>query len=105
MLHLPPLRLHCVGGCWDRTQDSFHFGINGCQTVLTTHQSKKPEQDLHRSEKLGAAEAHIGTVKGLTTSVADLHHLILHAPRSQVIKVIFVIPNFDPLNVFSFSSF
>jgi len=38
----------------------------GCQTVLTTHQSKRPEQDLHRSEKLGAAEAHNGTEKGLT---------------------------------------
>ncbi len=21
LLHLPPLRFHCVGGCWDRTQD------------------------------------------------------------------------------------
>jgi hypothetical protein len=20
-LHLPPLRFHCVAGCWDRTQD------------------------------------------------------------------------------------
>ncbi len=46
--------------------------INGCQTALTT-QSKKPEQDLHRSEKLGAAEAHIGTVKGLTTRFASVN--------------------------------
>ncbi len=30
--HLPPLRFHCVGGCWDRTQDSCDFGI-GCQTL------------------------------------------------------------------------
>jgi hypothetical protein len=21
LLHLPPLRFHCVGGCWYRTQD------------------------------------------------------------------------------------
>jgi hypothetical protein len=21
LLHLPPLRFHCAGGCWDRTQD------------------------------------------------------------------------------------
>jgi hypothetical protein len=21
LLHLPPLRFHCVGGCWDGTQD------------------------------------------------------------------------------------
>jgi hypothetical protein len=33
LLHLPPLRFLCVGGCWDRTQDSCHFGI-GCQTRL-----------------------------------------------------------------------
>jgi hypothetical protein len=27
LLHLPPLRFHCVGGYWDRTQDSCDFGI------------------------------------------------------------------------------
>jgi hypothetical protein len=32
LLHLPPLRFHCVGGCWDRTQDSCDCGI-GCQTL------------------------------------------------------------------------
>ncbi len=32
LLHLPPLRLHCVGRCWDRTQDSCNYGI-GCQTL------------------------------------------------------------------------
>ncbi len=31
-LHLPPLRFHCVGGCWDRTQDSCDYGI-GWQTL------------------------------------------------------------------------
>ncbi len=31
-LHLPPLRLHCVRGCWNRTQVSCDFGI-GCQTT------------------------------------------------------------------------
>jgi hypothetical protein len=31
LLHLPPLSLHCFGGCWDRTQDSCDYGI-GCQT-------------------------------------------------------------------------
>ncbi len=30
--HLPPLRFHCVGGCWDRTQDCCDFGI-GSQTL------------------------------------------------------------------------
>jgi hypothetical protein len=32
LLHLPPLRFHCVGGCWDRTQDCCDFGI-GSQTL------------------------------------------------------------------------
>ncbi len=27
LLHLPPLRFHGVGGCWDRTQDCCDFGM------------------------------------------------------------------------------
>ncbi len=27
LLHLPPLRFHCDGGCWDYTQDCCDFGI------------------------------------------------------------------------------
>jgi hypothetical protein len=26
-LHLPLVRFHCVGGCWDRTLDYCNFGI------------------------------------------------------------------------------
>ncbi len=29
---LPPLRFHCVGGCWDRTQNCCDFDIS-CQTL------------------------------------------------------------------------
>jgi hypothetical protein len=32
LLHLPRLRLHCIGGYWDRTQDCCEFGI-GSQTL------------------------------------------------------------------------
>jgi len=32
LFHLPLLRLHCVEGCWDRTQDYCDFGI-GSQTL------------------------------------------------------------------------
>jgi hypothetical protein len=32
LLHLPPLRFNCVGGCWDRTQDNCDYDI-GCQTL------------------------------------------------------------------------
>ncbi len=31
LIYLPPLRFHCVGGCWDRNQDCCDFGI-GSQT-------------------------------------------------------------------------
>jgi hypothetical protein len=27
LLHLPPRRFHCVGGCWDRIQDCCDVGI------------------------------------------------------------------------------
>jgi hypothetical protein len=32
LLHLPPLRFHCVGGCRDRTWDSCDYG-SGYQTL------------------------------------------------------------------------
>ncbi len=32
LLHLPPLRFHCLGGCRGWTQDSCDLGI-GCQTL------------------------------------------------------------------------
>jgi hypothetical protein len=35
LLHLPPL-FHCVGRCWDRTQDSCDFGIGSHIRTLTT---------------------------------------------------------------------
>jgi hypothetical protein len=28
LLHLPPLRFQCVGGCWDPTQDCYDFGTD-----------------------------------------------------------------------------
>jgi hypothetical protein len=31
LLHLLPVKFHCVGGCWDRIQDCCDFGI---QTLL-----------------------------------------------------------------------
>jgi hypothetical protein len=27
LLHLPPLRFHCVGECWDRTQEWWNFAL------------------------------------------------------------------------------
>jgi hypothetical protein len=33
LLHLPTLRFHCVGGCWDRNKNCCYFGIDS-QTLL-----------------------------------------------------------------------
>jgi hypothetical protein len=41
LLHLPPLRFHCVGGCWDRTHDCYDFGI-GSQLAIIYLQQTKP---------------------------------------------------------------
>ncbi len=37
LLHLSPLRFHCVGGCWDRIQDCCDFG-HWQSDALTTQQ-------------------------------------------------------------------
>jgi hypothetical protein len=28
LLHLPPIRFHCIGGCWERAYDCSDFGID-----------------------------------------------------------------------------
>ncbi len=33
LFHLPPLRLHCAGGCWDRTQ-GWCYDFGGIGTVV-----------------------------------------------------------------------
>jgi hypothetical protein len=38
LFHLPSLRFHCVGGCWDRTQDSCDYGID-CQRLYHSARS------------------------------------------------------------------
>ncbi len=43
LLHLPPLGFHCVGGCWDRTQDSCDYGI-GCQTLRSSHSATSQQR-------------------------------------------------------------
>jgi hypothetical protein len=41
LLHLPPLTFHCVGGSWDRTQDSCGLSI-GCQTLYSHSATSHP---------------------------------------------------------------
>ncbi len=43
LLHLPPLRFHGVGECWDRTQDSCDFGID-CQTGSSHSATSHPHE-------------------------------------------------------------
>ncbi len=45
LLHLPPLRFHCVGGCWDRTQDCCNFGIDS-QTLCSNHSARSHVQNI-----------------------------------------------------------
>ncbi len=49
LLHLPPLRFHCVGGCWDRAQDSCDFGvaIRRSSHLATTHPRPATSHDSH----------------------------------------------------------
>ncbi len=46
MLHLPPPRENSVERYWDRTQDSFVFGI-GCQRSFTVFWYPKPRKSLY----------------------------------------------------------
>ncbi len=34
LLHLPPLRFHCAGGCWDRTKNRWHWQSDALTTRL-----------------------------------------------------------------------
>ncbi len=53
LLHLSPLRFHCVGGCWDRTHDCCDFGICSRNAVTTRldliHGSPRSHPRLARS--------------------------------------------------------
>jgi hypothetical protein len=56
LLHLPPLRFHCVGGCWNRTQDS-------CKARLDCHLLKCEDHLLAdrvlKSVLLGGSQARV----------------------------------------------
>ncbi len=51
LLHLPPLRFHCVGGCWDRTQDSCDYGIGSNHSARSRPHLARSQrsQDLNRN--------------------------------------------------------
>ncbi len=53
LLHLPPLRFHCVGECWDRTQESCDLGIFKIEHrqegifLWRTHEQRQEEKTYH----------------------------------------------------------
>ncbi len=56
LLHLPPVRFHCVGGCWDRTQDCCDFGIGRPTPLITRldiicHSAGSHPELLHPTHK------------------------------------------------------
>ncbi len=63
LFHLPPLRFHCVGGCWDRTQESCDFGI-GCQTL---------EPLGYISSTLGYISSTLGYISSTDSATAHPH--------------------------------
>ncbi len=60
-LRLPPLRFHCVGGCWDRTHDCCDFGIDSshhlCSTLCRDEADRRP---LCSRSVCGRVRAHHG---------------------------------------------
>ena len=50
LLQLPPRRFHCVGRCWDRTQDCCKFGI-GSQTLYSNHSARYHHGYMNTSYK------------------------------------------------------
>ena len=37
LLHLPPFKFYCVGGCWERTQDCCDFRVRRSNHSATSH--------------------------------------------------------------------
>jgi hypothetical protein len=78
--HLPPLRFHCVGGCWDRTQPvcstvgdldldpdllgSASFLKAGSESTQRKKLSQRQKQDpgFAENQNSGAGEAHNGGI-------------------------------------------
>jgi hypothetical protein len=68
LLNLPPLRFHCAGGCWDRTQD--------CSALALTSRRLTTRLDLIHS-RLDL----IHTQLDLNHSRLDLIHCTLYIPK------------------------
>ncbi len=67
MLHLPPLRFHCVVGCWGRTQCWNFYTIYGARhrgTEETARQATQPGG-------IGSMELKLGLLKSLKILALD----------------------------------
>ncbi len=77
LLHLPPLRFHCVGGCWDRTRT---VATTALAVGRSNHSAKShpPRRDLIHSSANFILHAEVFTVRSGVVSTltidADRHH-------------------------------
>ncbi len=89
LLLLPPLRFHCVGGCWDRTQDSCDYGLV-CQTLQPLGQiSSTTRPDLIHNQ--ARSNQQLGQI--LSTTRLDLinNQARSHPQLGQISSIIIVV--------------
>ena len=84
LLHLSPLRFHCVGGFWDRTQDCCDFGINS--------QTLKALGQISSTMRMLLVQA--GKMPGDFT-VATVHNCLQMESKKRIGEIFFVIHNFQ----------
>jgi hypothetical protein len=66
-IHLPPLRFHCVGGCWNRTQDFFPSAL----AVICSNKKAKSHPYIHKYRT-------IHFLFGTPPSTSPLKYCMLH---------------------------
>ncbi len=77
LFHLPPLRFHCVGGCWDRTQASCDFGFD-CQGSARSH----PHIRLQISSTFGQISSTLVQISSTFGQISS------HSARYHPIKIL-----------------
>jgi hypothetical protein len=68
LIHLPPLRIHCVGGCWDRTQDCCDFSFDSQKLSSVLVRSHPILLDLIIETSKGHAKHILGATVWLATT-------------------------------------
>jgi hypothetical protein len=82
LLSRPPLRFHCVGGCWDRTQDSCDFGIC-CQTLYPHFMHFRP----HLNNNSATSHPHL-TTSHPHPATSHLHSATSHPQLGYILSTL-----------------